>query len=207
MGKNGVTVQGTLYTPADGQPATGIPLHSQDYIQIGDKAFYFLLPRSQARRASRRLAILCRCRTTLTWLCPDHKLVPLQASACSGRAGSKATAVCRCSFHLFCCCFWGQCRRCAGPLKMRAALTCSCCDSTNGVAESQSHVQPAAPGVSRPAPTVRPADAAPLAPAPAAPAVAAAVAADAAPGTADAANGQLEAEVEDDMGPDDYDEY
>ena len=50
MGKNGVTVQGTLYTPVEGQPATGIPLHSQDYIQIGDKAFYFLLPRSQARR-------------------------------------------------------------------------------------------------------------------------------------------------------------
>ena len=50
-GKNGVTVQGTLYTPVEGQPATGIPLHSQDYIQIGDKAFYFLLPRSQARRA------------------------------------------------------------------------------------------------------------------------------------------------------------
>ncbi|KAK9826146.1 hypothetical protein WJX81_000241 [Elliptochloris bilobata] len=51
LGKNGVTVQGTLYTPADGQPATGIALHSQDYIQIGDKSFYFLLPRSQARPA------------------------------------------------------------------------------------------------------------------------------------------------------------
>ena len=72
MGKNGVTVQGTLYTPVDGQPATGIPLHSQDYIQIGDKAFYFLLPRSQARRAGLRrcavtvpppleLALITRC--------------------------------------------------------------------------------------------------------------------------------------------------
>ncbi len=51
MGKNGVTVQGTLYAPVDGQPMSGIQLHSQDYIQIGDRGFYFLLPRSQARHA------------------------------------------------------------------------------------------------------------------------------------------------------------
>ena len=51
MGKNGVTVQGTLYAPVDGQPMSGIQLHSQDYIQIGDRGFYFLLPRCQARHA------------------------------------------------------------------------------------------------------------------------------------------------------------
>ena len=58
MGKNGVTVQGTLYTPVEGQPATGIPLHSQDYIQIGDKAF--LLPAAALPGQARRLAALCR---------------------------------------------------------------------------------------------------------------------------------------------------
>lgn len=41
LGKNGVTVNNELYTPAS-QP---LALHSQDFLQVGDKSFYFLLPR------------------------------------------------------------------------------------------------------------------------------------------------------------------
>lgn len=40
LGKNGVTVHGTLHTP--GSPP--VVLHSQDNIQIADRSFYFLLP-------------------------------------------------------------------------------------------------------------------------------------------------------------------
>lgn len=40
LGKNGVTVHGTLHTP--GSPP--VVLNSQDNIQIADRSFYFLLP-------------------------------------------------------------------------------------------------------------------------------------------------------------------
>ncbi|BDA48938.1 probable transcriptional activator FHA1 at N-terminal half [Coccomyxa sp. Obi] len=43
LGKNGVTVQGTLHTPS----SPPVVLRSQDLIQIADRSFYFLLPRQQ----------------------------------------------------------------------------------------------------------------------------------------------------------------
>lgn len=43
LGKNGVTVQGTLHTA--GSPP--VVLRSQDKIQIADRSFYFLLPRQE----------------------------------------------------------------------------------------------------------------------------------------------------------------
>ena len=50
QGKNGVTVNGNLFTPQS-QPAT---LHSQDLMEIGDRSFYFLLPRAPHKKARRR---------------------------------------------------------------------------------------------------------------------------------------------------------
>ncbi|GAX81600.1 hypothetical protein CEUSTIGMA_g9028.t1 [Chlamydomonas eustigma] len=41
MGKNGVSVNGTLYTPMSPPQ----PLRSQDLLSVGEKSFYFLLPR------------------------------------------------------------------------------------------------------------------------------------------------------------------
>lgn len=48
LGKNGVTVDGTLYTPEH----SPVELQSQSMLQIGDRTFYFLLPKdlSRARR-------------------------------------------------------------------------------------------------------------------------------------------------------------
>lgn len=40
LGKNGVTVHGTLHTPS----SPPVVLKSQDNIQIADRSFYFLLP-------------------------------------------------------------------------------------------------------------------------------------------------------------------
>jgi hypothetical protein len=50
QGKNGVTVNGNLFTPQS-QPTT---LHSQDLMQVGDRSFYFLLPRGPRKKARRR---------------------------------------------------------------------------------------------------------------------------------------------------------
>ncbi len=43
LGKNGVTVEGTLHTPS----SPPFVLRSQDLIQIADRSLYFLLPRQQ----------------------------------------------------------------------------------------------------------------------------------------------------------------
>ena len=40
LGKNGVTVNGTLHTPSN----MAVPLLSRDIITMGDSSFYFLLP-------------------------------------------------------------------------------------------------------------------------------------------------------------------
>lgn len=45
-GKNGVTVKDTLYTPTS-PPVT---LHSGDVVQVGDKAFFFLLEKGTRMR-------------------------------------------------------------------------------------------------------------------------------------------------------------
>ncbi|EIE18840.1 hypothetical protein COCSUDRAFT_45003 [Coccomyxa subellipsoidea C-169] len=48
LGKNGVTVEGTLHTPS----SPPVVLRSQDLIQIADRSLYFLLPRQQQQWAS-----------------------------------------------------------------------------------------------------------------------------------------------------------
>lgn len=102
IGKNGVSVQGTLYTPVDGQPTGGIQLHSQDYVQIGDRAFYFLLPRGDTR-CEHFLSTNTDVQV-LNWH-PESSaltayitynfgaLTVLQARSWAGRSGSKASAV------------------------------------------------------------------------------------------------------------------
>lgn len=45
MGKNGVTVNGVLHTPNSGPQQ----LYTQDFLQVGEHKFYFLLPRGISR--------------------------------------------------------------------------------------------------------------------------------------------------------------
>ncbi|GMH39980.1 hypothetical protein BSKO_07884 [Bryopsis sp. KO-2023] len=45
LGKNGVTIRGVLHTPA----SPPMELRSRDLIQMGDKSFYFLLPKDASR--------------------------------------------------------------------------------------------------------------------------------------------------------------
>ena len=45
-GKNGVTVKDTLYTPT----SPPVALHSGDVVQVGDKAFFFLLEKGSRAR-------------------------------------------------------------------------------------------------------------------------------------------------------------
>ncbi|KAK9805125.1 hypothetical protein WJX72_000415 [[Myrmecia] bisecta] len=44
LGKNGVTVSGTLYTPS----SPPLALRTRDLIQMGDRSFHFLLPRGSS---------------------------------------------------------------------------------------------------------------------------------------------------------------
>lgn len=50
LGKNGVSVNNELYTPS----SPPLELKSQDFLQVGDKAFYFLLPRDAGRNMKRK---------------------------------------------------------------------------------------------------------------------------------------------------------
>eukprot|EP00877_Chromochloris_zofingiensis_P010598 jgi/Chrzof1/5792/Cz16g16020.t1 len=50
LGKNGVTVNGNLHTPTS-PPAI---LQSQDFVQVGDRSFFFLLPKGITKAAKRR---------------------------------------------------------------------------------------------------------------------------------------------------------
>ncbi|CAD7703127.1 unnamed protein product [Ostreobium quekettii] len=45
LGKNGVTVRGVLHTPS----SAPLELHSQDFVSMGDRGFYFLLPKDVSR--------------------------------------------------------------------------------------------------------------------------------------------------------------
>jgi hypothetical protein len=59
LGKNGVLVNGELHSPApDGRPAAGLafaaPLRSRDLLQIGDRTFYFLLPRPPKKKQQKK---------------------------------------------------------------------------------------------------------------------------------------------------------
>lgn len=76
------------------------------------------------------------------------------------------------------------------------------------MAEPVSGLPPAVPVTSQPSPAAHAADAAPYAPPSAAPAAKlASGAAHDALGTEDAANRQLQPETEEDLGPEEYDEY
>lgn len=46
MGKNGVTVNGVLHTPSSASQQ----LYTQDFLQVGEQKFYFLLPKGVSRR-------------------------------------------------------------------------------------------------------------------------------------------------------------
>lgn len=46
MGKNGVTVNGVLYTPSSAPQQ----LYTQDFLQVGEQKFFFLLPKGTSRR-------------------------------------------------------------------------------------------------------------------------------------------------------------
>lgn len=46
MGKNGVTVNGVLHTPSSAPQ----PLYTQDFLQVGEQKFFFLLPKGTTRR-------------------------------------------------------------------------------------------------------------------------------------------------------------
>ena len=45
MGKNGVTVNGVLHTPSSAPQQ----LYTQDFLQVGEQKFYFLLPKGTSR--------------------------------------------------------------------------------------------------------------------------------------------------------------
>lgn len=45
MGKNGVTVNGVLHTPSSAPQQ----LYTQDFLQVGEQKFYFLLPKGVSR--------------------------------------------------------------------------------------------------------------------------------------------------------------
>lgn len=45
MGKNGVTVNGVLHTPSSASQQ----LYTQDFLQVGEQKFYFLLPKGVSR--------------------------------------------------------------------------------------------------------------------------------------------------------------
>lgn len=45
MGKNGVTVNGVLYTPSSAPQQ----LYTQDFLQVGEQKFFFLLPKGTSR--------------------------------------------------------------------------------------------------------------------------------------------------------------
>lgn len=45
MGKNGVTVNGVLHTPSSAPQQ----LYTQDFLQVGEQKFYFLLPKGISR--------------------------------------------------------------------------------------------------------------------------------------------------------------
>lgn len=46
MGKNGVTVNGILHTPSSAPQQ----LYTQDFLQVGEQKFFFLLPKGTSRR-------------------------------------------------------------------------------------------------------------------------------------------------------------
>lgn len=52
MGKNGVTVNGILHTPSSAPQQ----LYTQDFLQVGEQKFFFLLPKGTSRSAR-----LCCC--------------------------------------------------------------------------------------------------------------------------------------------------
>lgn len=45
MGKNGVTVNGILHTPSSAPQQ----LYTQDFLQVGEQKFFFLLPKGTSR--------------------------------------------------------------------------------------------------------------------------------------------------------------
>ena len=47
MGKNGVTVNGILHTPSSAPQQ----LYTQDFLQVGEQKFFFLLPKGTSRSA------------------------------------------------------------------------------------------------------------------------------------------------------------
>lgn len=47
MGKNGVTVNGILHTPSSAPQQ----LYTQDFLQVGEQKFFFLLPKGSSRYA------------------------------------------------------------------------------------------------------------------------------------------------------------
>ena len=213
MGKNGVTVQGTLYAPVDGQPLSGIQLNSQDYIQIGDRGFYFLLPRCQARHAqsvralaSGRLATGVSRRTELD-SCARRPGVASGGWPASGNKPARCVP-----FHAVAVCF-GDHHTCCRDVRKGCQTWRARGGRTNGMAEPASEARftpPAAAHASAPATA---ADTQAYQAAPSAPAAIARVTAADAPSAHDAANGQLgeggredAAEEDYDMGQD-YDEY
>ena len=50
MGKNGVTVNGVLHTPSSAPQQ----LYTQDFLQVGEQKFFFLLPKGTSRYAWRK---------------------------------------------------------------------------------------------------------------------------------------------------------
>lgn len=79
LGKNGVTVQGTLHTPS----SPPVVLRSQDLIQIADRSFYFLLPRQQQWCVHPILQLLIDAHWCSVW---DERLQDLCSLACQPTA-------------------------------------------------------------------------------------------------------------------------
>ena len=74
LGKNGVTVHGTLHTPS----SPPVVLRSQDNIQIADRSFYFLLPSEPQWCVLRHLLHPSTLQRTNTCSCP-HALDAVRA--------------------------------------------------------------------------------------------------------------------------------
>lgn len=73
MGKNGVTVNGILHTPSSAPQQ----LYTQDFLQVGEQKFFFLLPKGTSRSAllvtsPDTMVRLLRCCCLLTIKCSTH---------------------------------------------------------------------------------------------------------------------------------------
>ena len=88
MGKNGVTVNGILHTPSSAPQQ----LYTQDFLQVGEQKFFFLLPKGTSRSALLVTSLDAMARRSLAMLLPLESSVPnaFVAPLCSAHVTVKA---------------------------------------------------------------------------------------------------------------------